>query len=123
MTPPSSTRFRAPLENRSDADTSPYEWGGRGYATLASHSVLGAFHVAAILGVDHQLGADPDMRRHHHPDAAFDHGGLVGRRSGLAPYHGVGLDDGQHHALGQLDADRCAFIERNLDFHAVLRPA
>jgi hypothetical protein len=29
MTPPSATRFRAELENRSDADTSPYEWGGR----------------------------------------------------------------------------------------------
>jgi GNAT superfamily N-acetyltransferase len=28
MTPPSATRFRALLEKRSDADTSPFEWGG-----------------------------------------------------------------------------------------------
>src|SRR5436190_11119816 len=99
--------------------------GGRleGGRAIGLRSVLGTFHVAAILGVDHQLGADPDMRRHHHADPAFDDGGLVGRRGGLALDHGIGLGDGQHHRLGKLDADRRSLIERDLDFHAVLQPA
>jgi hypothetical protein len=29
MTPQSATRFRAKLENRSDADSSPEDWGAR----------------------------------------------------------------------------------------------
>src|SRR5260370_13104290 len=36
MTPPSATRFRAKLEKRSDADTSPADWGGGTDATCLS---------------------------------------------------------------------------------------
>src|SRR5262245_11784337 len=85
-------------------------------------SVLGTFHVAAVFGVDHQLGAHGDVRRHHHADAAFDDGGLVGGRGGLALDHGVRFGDGEHDALGQLDADRRALVERYGHFHAVLQP-
>src|SRR3954464_5971684 len=49
--------------------------GGR---AIGLRSVLGAFHVAAVFRVDHQPGADGDVRRHHHADPALDHGGLVG---------------------------------------------
>src|ERR671912_913760 len=94
-------------------------WSG----VRAIKSILGAFHVAAILGVDHQPGADGDVRRHHHADAAFDHGGLVGRGGCLALHHGIGLGDGEHDALGQLDAHRRALVERDGHFHAVLEPA
>src|SRR5216684_680967 len=97
--------------------------GRRSVGTATVRSVLCAFHVAAILGVDHQPRADADMRRHHHADAAFDDGGLVGRRRGLAPHHGIGLGDGERHGLGQLDADRRAFVKRHHDFHAVLQEA
>src|SRR6266851_9018891 len=97
--------------------------GRRSVGTATVRSVLCAFHVAAILGVDHQARADADMRRHHHADAAFDHGGLVGRGGGLALHHGIGLGDGEDHALGQLDADRRAFVKRHGGFHAVLQPA
>src|SRR4029453_6900391 len=86
-------------------------------------SILGAFHVAALFGIDHQPGAHGDVRRYHHADAAFDDGGLVGRRGGLALHHGVGLGDGEHDALGQFDADRRALVERDGHFHAVLQPA
>src|SRR5262245_20968742 len=94
-------------------------WSG----ARAIGSILGAFHVAAVLGVDHQTGADGDVRRHHHLDAAFDDGRLVGRGGGLALHDGVGLGDREDHALGQLDADRRAFVQRDVHFHAVLQPA
>src|SRR5262245_17973160 len=91
-------------------------WSG----ARAMGSVLGAFEVAAVLGADHQLGADADMGRHHDADAAFDDGGLVGRGSGLASHHGVGLGDGKRHGLGELGAYRRALVERHCHFHAVL---
>src|SRR5476651_1937140 len=108
---PRPTRATGPLEGRRSG-------GGD-----TSRSILGAFHVFAVVGVDHQTGADADMRRHHHTHAAFDDGRLVGRRGGLAFHHSVSLGDGQGDGLGQLHADVRGFMERHRDFHAVLQPA
>src|SRR5476649_492034 len=108
---PRPTRATGPLEGR------------RSGGDATSRSILGAFHVFAVVGVDHQTGADADMRRHHDAHAAFDDGRLVGRRGGLALHHGVGLGDGQGDGLGQLHADRRGFVERHGHFHAVLQPA
>src|SRR5215468_2242913 len=94
-------------------------WSGE----RAMRLILGALEVAAVLGADHELGADPDMRRHHDANAAFDDGGLVRRGRSLAAHDGVGLGDGERHGLGQLGADRRAFIERHRHLHAVLQEA
>src|SRR5262249_48498077 len=92
-------------------------------ATTVNPSVLGALEIAAVLGADHELGADTDMRRHHDADAALDDGRLIGRGGGLALDHGVRLGDRERHGLGQLGADRRAFIKRDRHFHAILQEA
>src|SRR6267154_2449146 len=97
--------------------------GRRSVGTATMRSVLRAFHVAAVLGVDHQPRADADMRRHHHAHAALDDGGLVRRGSGLAPHDGIGFGDGADDGFGQLGAHGSAFIERPHHFHAVLQEA
>src|SRR6266851_2968307 len=97
--------------------------GRRSVGTATVLSILRAFHVAAVLGVDHQPRAHADMRRHHHAHAALDDGGLVGRGGGLAPHDSIGFGDGEDDGLGQLGTDGSAFIERYHDFHAVLQEA
>src|SRR5258708_22670016 len=52
MTPPSATRFRAKLEKRSDADTSPFEWGGE-ELKRPTHRRIGTKHHDALVAARH----------------------------------------------------------------------
>ncbi|MPL82874.1 hypothetical protein SDC9_28823 [bioreactor metagenome] len=73
-------------------------------------SLLRALDVGVVGGVDDDLGADADMRGHHHADAAGAGRGLVGGRGGLALDHRLGLLDFDGDLLRQLDRQRHALV-------------
>ena len=61
------------------------------------------------------------MRRHHGPHAVRKLGRLVGAGRGLALDDRFGLDDFQRDLLRQLDGDRNAFVDAEVDDHASCR--
>src|SRR5258708_6971260 len=115
MTPPSATRFRAKLEKRSDADTSPYEWGGkpRLFLHLGHHLFHGFGHEALALAADGVLlgglpgGGEVVHQRMHHVVSArllevrhHDVAGVsLGCRARLA--HQAGRPQPQHLVLAR----------------------
>src|SRR5215813_13794635 len=83
----------------------------------APELVLGAFHVRAVRGHHHDLGADADEGRHHGAHPVRQQRRLVGRGGGLAFDGWLGLHHFEDRLLRELDRDRHALMHGERDLH------
>ena len=83
--------------------------------------VLGALHVGAVFGHDHDPRAGADMPRYRAAHSVGEDGGLVGRRRGLALGDRLGLHDFQRRALWHLNRNRHHVVQRELHRHVFLQ--
>src|SRR5262245_4971824 len=82
---------------------------------------VGAADVGDFVGVDHDLLAGGDERRHHDAQPVLQPRRLVGRGGGLSLENGVRLHHFEHHVFGQANADGAVLMHLHVDGHAVLQ--
>src|SRR6185437_16208307 len=83
--------------------------------------ILCALHVRPVFRHHHDTCPHGNMRRYGGADPVRKHGGLIGRRGGLALGDGLRVHDFQGGALRQRHGDRVHVVERQLHDHVLLQ--